>query len=284
MIATFNPCGFAMLPAYLGLFLGNEVGASSGGSVRRALLVGGSVTAGFIAVFGLAGLLISAFAIQVAAWAPYLTIVIGPPLVLLGIWLLMGGELSVRLPRFHRAVGDGPGGMFVYGIIYATVSLSCTIPVFLVAVVGTFSADSWLAGAAVLLAYALGMGLMLTVLALAVALARDGLLSRSRAMVQYTSRVSGVLLVVAGAYITWYGYVEIQLLSGNNIATGPVDMVARWSGTLSTLVSRFGGPTLAVVGVAVLGIVAFIGWITQRRRNHRNRGPTALVEQSQIPH
>ena len=68
MVATVNPCGFAMLPAYLAYFLGVDghaspspgptgVGAASPqASFGRALRVAGAVSAGFLAVFALAGL------------------------------------------------------------------------------------------------------------------------------------------------------------------------------------------------------------------------------------
>ena len=50
IVAEVNPCGFAMLPAYLSLYLGNtEAGfekRSSLGRVLRALLIGGAVSLG----------------------------------------------------------------------------------------------------------------------------------------------------------------------------------------------------------------------------------------------
>ncbi len=49
MVATVNPCGFAMLPAYLSFFLGLEGGADDEdrrAGVARALAVGAAVTAG----------------------------------------------------------------------------------------------------------------------------------------------------------------------------------------------------------------------------------------------
>ena len=62
MASAVNPCGFAMLPAYLGLYLGSsEEGDEDVHPVRhlgRALLVGGSVTAGFVVLFGTAGTVI----------------------------------------------------------------------------------------------------------------------------------------------------------------------------------------------------------------------------------
>src|SRR3546814_16901401 len=59
MLATVNPCGFAMLPAYLGFFLGQEGGDRDvRASVSRSLGVGLSVSAGFLLVFSFVGLAI----------------------------------------------------------------------------------------------------------------------------------------------------------------------------------------------------------------------------------
>lgn len=282
MVAAFNPCGFALLPAYLALFLGDQRGARSGSSVARALVVGAAVTAGFIVTFGLAGILISAFTVQVAAWTPYVTIVVGPLLVLLGLWLLSGRELSVRLPRWSHAPDSGLVGMFTYGVIYATVSLSCTIPVFLVAVVGTFRADTFVAGVSVLLAYAIGMGLVLTSLAVALALAKDGLVHQSRRVLPVLNRISGALLVLAGLYVTWYGYVEIRILDGDLIGRGPVDTVALWSGWVSTFVESQRMPLAwTAVGLVVVGVL-WASWrkarVSDQKSNDRGVQATDELE------
>src|SRR3546814_21089418 len=59
MLAPVNPCGFAMLPAYLGFFLGQEGGDRDvRASVSRSLGVGLSVSAGFLLVFSIVGLAI----------------------------------------------------------------------------------------------------------------------------------------------------------------------------------------------------------------------------------
>ena len=64
VVAAVNPCGFAMLPAYLSLYLGareEDFGKSSSMSrLLRSLLVGATVSSGFVVLFGLAGLIISA--------------------------------------------------------------------------------------------------------------------------------------------------------------------------------------------------------------------------------
>ena len=59
MVSAVNPCGFAMLPAYLGLYLGsgdqNRPENNPLRQVAQALLIGLSVAAGFVVLFGLAG-------------------------------------------------------------------------------------------------------------------------------------------------------------------------------------------------------------------------------------
>jgi hypothetical protein len=145
--------------------------------------------------------------------------------------------------------------MFTYGVIYATVSLSCTIPVFLVAVVGTFRADDFAAGVAVLVAYAAGMGLVLTALAVALALAKDGVVQRSRSVLPWLNRISGVLLIVAGGYVTWYGYIEIRVLGGDLVDRGPVETVAQVSGEISTFIEAHRGAlALAAVMLIIVGV------------------------------
>src|SRR5690349_17957558 len=106
MVATVNPCGFAMLPAYLSFFLGVE---HERASVARALVVGAVVTAGFAATFALVGLVVTRLTSRVYSVAPWVSLVIGALLVLFGVALLAGLDLSVRLPRLDR--GGRSGGL-----------------------------------------------------------------------------------------------------------------------------------------------------------------------------
>ena len=60
MVAAVNPCGCAMLPAYLGLYLGAQDGTQGGQNIAlqlgKALIIGLVVTAGFLLLFGAVGL------------------------------------------------------------------------------------------------------------------------------------------------------------------------------------------------------------------------------------
>lgn len=62
LVATVNPCGFAMLPAYRGYFLGttdDETDSGTATPVGRGLVIGAIVSSGFLVVFGVAGLLVT---------------------------------------------------------------------------------------------------------------------------------------------------------------------------------------------------------------------------------
>ena len=247
MVAAVNPCGFAMLPAYLSSFLGLEAAERDAtASLRRAAVVGATVTAGFVAVFGVAGILLGSAETALYEAAPWLTIVIGLALVGLGVAMLAGRQPALALPK-PQLGGGGPGlrSMVLFGVSYAIASLSCTLPVFAVQVANAFD-DDLPSGVAAYAAYAAGMGLVLMTLTLAVALARHSFVAWLRRSVGYVNRIAGALVVVAGAYIAWYGWYEIRIdrdLSGDPA----IDRVTGWSSVVSDWVNQVGAVRLGLL-------------------------------------
>jgi cytochrome c-type biogenesis protein len=213
IVAAVNPCGFAMLPAYLSLYLGNQEAGfekrSSLGRVLRALLIGGAVSLGFVLLFGLAGVVVSAGGNAILGAMPWVGAVIGAALVVMGLWMLAGRTLYTGIfERLAARIGDpkamGVRGFFLFGLAYGLASLSCTLPVFLAVMGGSLTAGSFAAGAGRFLGYGLGMASVLLVLTLALALFKGGVISRLRGVTRYVQPISAALLVVAGAYIIFY--------------------------------------------------------------------------------
>ncbi|GIU89790.1 MAG: hypothetical protein KatS3mg010_0889 [Acidimicrobiia bacterium] len=123
-------------------------------------------------------------------------------------------------------------------------------------------------------AYALGMGVIVTILTVAVALARAGVVARFRRLLPGMNRVAGALLVVAGAYVAYYGWYEIRVLGG---ASGDpvVDRAAELQGRLQRLVV----PDDPVVFTLVAGLViAVVGAVAAAGRRHRRAGGPAERE------
>ncbi len=264
IVAAVNPCGFAMLPAYVGFFLGKEGDRvpSKGESVARAIPVALAVSMGFVVVFGIVGIALRPISSSVQEYAPWATIVIGIGLVIFGIVSVGGFELQARLPKLNRGGKDGGlFSMFLYGVSYAIASLTCTIGIFIATIVNAFSRTNFVSGVSVLLMYAAGMGLVITALTVAIALARDSVVKFMRSGMQYANKVAGVLMVVMGAYVAWYGVFSLRVRNDPTTAGGPVDLVEEWSADASTVVqdvgaTRFGlillGSIVAMVCVSVL--------------------------------
>jgi cytochrome c biogenesis protein CcdA len=268
MVAAFNPCGFAMLPAYLTLVIDPQSGGQLA-AVGRALAATAAMALGFLAVFGSFGLLTVSVASTVQRYLPYVTLVIGVGLVVAGVWLLSGRELRApNLAGGRWAPTARLGSMFGYGVGYAIASLSCTIGPFLAVTGSSLRRGSPAQGVLVYVAYAAGIALVVGVLAVAVALASSSMVDRMRAMLPHINRISGLILVVVGLYVGYYGFYEIRLFTANGSAEDPVVSAAgRIQRALAGWVYTHGAwPWLLALGVLVAAAAAV--W-ARRRRVHR---------------
>lgn len=275
MVATVNPCGFAMLPAYLSYFLGLEAsGADTGADtdptagVGRALLVAGAVSAGFLVLFAVAGAVVSWTSFSVVDASPWLTIVIGAAVAAAGVAFVAGWDPTVALPRLDRGGRSrGLGSMFVFGVSYAIASLSCTLPAFTGVVATTFGRESFVSGVATFVAYGLGMALLLVVLTLTLALARQGLVTGLRRALPHVHRVSGAIMALMGAYLVWYGIYEIRLIGrGEDVSGGPVSTVTDWSADLSGRLYAVDPLQAALVFALIVSTAVLVGLL---RSDHR---------------
>lgn len=271
MVATVNPCGFAMLPAYLGYFLGLEPGpdeaSDPSAGLVRALVVGLVVSAGFLVLFAVAGAVVSWTSFAIGEWSPWLTILIGLALVALGIGFVTGWQPKLAMPRLDKGGQDrGLWSMFLFGLSYAVASLSCTIGPFTSVVASTFSRASVVSGLATFLAYGLGMAVLLIVLTVTLALARQGLAAGLRRALPWVQRASGVLVVLMGAYLAWYGVFELRVArTGRTTGQGPVDRVTNWSANLSGHLVNVDPLQAALAGALVVAAVVLVALLRAGR-------------------
>ncbi|GAA4959011.1 cytochrome c biogenesis CcdA family protein [Actinoplanes utahensis] len=256
LLAAFNPCGFALLPSFLALLVAGP------GGVPRALRLSAAMTAGFVTVFGLIGVLFSVTTVPIQRHLPWAAVVMGIVLVLLGGWLLAGRELEVRLPRL---AGGSPSqtllGLYGYGASYAVASLSCTIAPFLAVTGLVTGAGEISTGIAAFGAYGVGMGLIVGLLAMLVALAREAAVRRTRAALPWISRVSGGFLLLAGLYVTYYGWYELRLLTDRTARHDPVvTAMLDAQGAVTTWLDTIGAGGIALafalVGIASAAVTA----------------------------
>ena len=223
MVAAVNPCGFVMLPAYLTIYLRDESDvdedASLAGVAKRgtkAIYVGLAMGLGFVAMFGSAGLLVSASQELVKDALPWIGFTLGIVMAFLGAYILLGGKIYTGIAqRMADRVGDprvsSLGGYFLFGISYALASLSCTLPIFLSVVTSSFGRDGFLSGLIQFIAYAGGMAFLIMIVTIGIALFKSAILGPLRRSMQYVERVSAVILAIVGAYLVFYWLTEGDL-------------------------------------------------------------------------
>ena len=267
MVATFNPCGFSLLPAYIGAFVASDrVHDRFDQRILRAVRVAVAVSVGFVVVFASVGLVINAIAGQARQQLPWVSIAIGGLLVAAGLATLSGWKPAFTIRGLRlSATTTSPRVMIGYGVTYAVASLSCTIAPFL-AVTGTALSRSPLSALATYVAYALGMGIVILVISIASALAHTSVLNHMRRLSRLAPRLGGVLMMAAGAYSIWYGRWELAVYAGD-LSTDPVidtaENVRLW---LVGSIDVIGAPRLtAVVALAVAVAVGRAGILHARR-------------------
>lgn len=270
-VAAFNPCGFAMLPAYLTLVIQRDAGGHLA-AVGRALTATVAMATGFLAVFGMFGLLTVSVASTVQQHLPYVTVGIGIVLVALGAWLLSGRELpGWSLGKGARwAPTARLGSMVGYGAGYALASLSCTAGPFLAVTGSSLRAGSAFTVVTVYAAYAAGIAMVVGVLAIAVALASGTVIDRMRRVLPFVNRLSGAILVPVGMYVAYYGWYELRLFDGRVTQDPVIAAAGRLQRVLAGWVYQSGSwPWL--LGLAALATVAVGGAL--RRRYWARRHP-----------
>jgi cytochrome c biogenesis protein CcdA len=262
MVATFNPCGFSLLPAYIGAFVaGDEVTQRADQRVLQAIRVAAAVSVGFVLVFTTVGLVIDRVAGEVRQQLPWVTIVIGGLLVVAGVATIAGWKPRIAIRGPHFSTGSNKVRVMVgYGVTYAIASLSCTIGPFL-AVTGTALSQSRLDAVGTYVAYALGMGVIILVLSVTSALAHSTVANHMRRISRFAPRVGGALMVLAGTYAIWYGRWELAVYDGD-LGTDPVidtmEDVRLW---FVNTIERIGSQRLAILVVlAVVAVIAAARW------------------------
>lgn len=210
MLAAVNPCGFALVPAYLGSYLWPDGSSARWRLLVRAIGFSAAVTAGFVVLFGTAGLLLGGIGAAAVRSLPWLGLMVGVVLAAAGAAALAGGPspsiaAGQGLAGFlgRAAARPGPTGYAAYGVVYGLASLGCALPVFL-SVVGGAMTQGPLVAAGLFVLYGLGLGAVLSAAAVTAAALGTGIFARLGRVGRATPVAGAALLLVAGAYVTYY--------------------------------------------------------------------------------
>ena len=270
MVATVNPCGFAMIPAYLALFLTDEDAPKNGSPVVSGLRVGLLVMAAFVATFVAVGAVFQLVSTAVVNVMPWAAIVVGVGLALAGLGVLTGKHIAVRSIQLRFKKDNSARSIALFGVAYAVASVSCTLPIFLAVTSAATTADSVPQGIVVFAAYGLGMGAVLITLAVAVATSRKAIVGQMQRVMPYVERIGGWLLLGSGIFIVYYW---TTLLTVDFTRDSPFLVPILWVERVS---SWFTNQIANNTGLWIIGFVLIIGGIAslEVRRKRRQQLPT----------
>ncbi len=101
---------------------------------------------------------------------------------------------------------------FLFGIGYSIASLSCTLPVFLLVVFQGISTGGLLDGFLVFLLYALGMGIIMTGISLAISISNQAFMRLMAKLSSKINVITSIILIGAGLYLLYYNIIIGKLL------------------------------------------------------------------------
>jgi len=262
LLAAVNPCGFVLLPTYLMYFLGvtGRPGTQQA-SVKRALLVSGALSAGFMSVFVLVGAITRLFTDWINQNAKYVALLIGVALIILGIAMLFGYRLPFTTPKLDPGQRDRTVfSMFVFGIAYAVASIGCTIGPFSATVLGTIDTEGFGQGILAIGLYGIAMSLLVTTLTVSLALAQGGLLRVLRSGMKYVEIASAIVMILSGMFLAWYWLNDIR----RNYSDGVTGNVLSWQERVQQWIDA--NRTLLAVVFSIIVLVAITYTVVARRR------------------
>ena len=260
-----NPCAFPLLPAFLSFYVGAEEDQLPRAPTRvlQGVVVGGLVTLGFLGLFALVALPISFGAGLIARSVPWVGLATGVLLALVGLVAVLGGHLRLRVgPHMRRPDSQRRvTAIVMFGVGYGMASLGCTLPIFLTLVAASLGGGKL----AVFAAYGAGMAIVLTSLAVATALLREGIARSLRPLLPYMGRIAGALLLTSGGYLAYY-WARIQFGDTATLANDPiVGLVTRYAAEIQ---KDAGAHSRTLLGVAAgfLGVAVLASLWQWRRR------------------
>ena len=266
LAAAVNPCGFPLLPAYLAVFLGTEPAPVS---VRllRALRAAAAMTGGFVLVFAVVGIIVSAGLRVGSAWTPVFAAIVGLLLLFAGVFGMAGKELRLPAIALPFRAGRSFVAMAGYGGAFAATSLGCSFPLFLAAASPSITGGDPLGPLTAALAYALGMGLFVAACSVVASVVGAEAIRVAGRFARFLPRVASFLLTVVGIYLFAYG-TSLVLAPGRQPA-----LQASVAGAAEALGTGLVEHPLIVGGVATVVVLASLTVAAAATRRHDPHPP-----------
>ena len=239
VFATFNPCGFAMLPAYLSLaILDAQKLTSRRTQIFKALKFSGLMGLGIVGVFAIFSLVIFPISTSIQKYLPYVTSFLGLLILLFGATLIFKGPVLLKKIWSPNVPPTGSWSTYIlYGVTFALGSISCTIGPFL-AVTSTALGASLVESLLTYVFYGLGFVATISILAIFTALSKDLLIKKIRGAGGALEKFMGGLMALIGLYLIYFGINELAFQYGFGFNQSIADFAFSIQGAIIEFVTK----------------------------------------------
>jgi len=226
-LSFFAPCAFPLLPGYIGYYMGSKQDVAAHetrakGSTRRAITGGMVAAIGIIAIFSVVGIIVALAGSGIASNVIYIAPIITTIMAIMGLLMF----LDIKGPTYRMQQVISPltsrvenglskafrseekkgsySGLFGYGLAYGIAVMGCQAPVFIALMVGAFITGGMGSAFLVFLMFGIGMGILIIIVTILVSRAKMVVLEKMKQAMPTISKISGLILLIAGVYLTVY--------------------------------------------------------------------------------
>ena len=200
LLSSLSPCVLSLLPLNLAY-----IGTLNIEDKRAAFYKAASFVLGVSVVMGLLGAF-SNFAFAVfSEYRTNLYYLIGFFIILMAMMVL--GLIKLPLPQLVSQMPKVPP--FIIGLLFALVSSPCSSPVLFGILSIASTASSVIESVIIMFAYALGYTAIIFLASLSVGLMKQ--LNWFKANSELVTRISAIILLIAGAFYIYLGYTRSSL-------------------------------------------------------------------------
>lgn len=181
-------------------------------TARRGTMFGLFATVGFAIVYGGIGLLVAGAlsgigtagaAAALESSLPWVSLITAAAIIVLGVLLAIDRSPFTYIPALRAPKARNATAFLLFGAAYALISTSCLLPVFLSVLFRAFALSPGEA-AVVFLAMAAGSGVLMTLTATYVAIAKHTTVRYIQRVRPYVKPVAGGLVVLFALYTVYY--------------------------------------------------------------------------------
>ena len=203
--AFFAPCSVALIPAYIGYYVGRE---QKKASYLQELFFGFKAgifaSLGLMSVYLVFGLSIALLGKVIAPFISWIELATGGILLFLGVATLLGYKFAIKPPTI---ITSSTGGVYkkfyLFGVTYAFGAIGCTLPIFLLVIFQSLAQGGFVGGLVNFSAYALAMTLLMIVFSMIAAISKTAMSRFLQRYMPVIQKSAGMLIIFAGIYLVY---------------------------------------------------------------------------------